>query len=163
MDNNELHDLVILFEPQTWNIEEVVVPWREGEEKLKKFNTIFNFPVCVNDFRTYVENSLIDKANKIPQTIAKAKNIINTIAISSAEAERGFSKMNQIIVDNRSNLNIQNVSNLLTISLTGLPLNIWDPFVKSWLRQHNSADDTRVKKTKGKYLQFQSRSYLEVP
>ena len=89
-----------------------------------------------------MENSLIDKANEIPQTIAKAKNIINTIAISSAEAERGFSKMNQIIVDNRSNLNIQNVSNLLTISLTGLPLNIWDPFVKSWLRQHNSADDT---------------------
>lgn len=58
--------------------------------------------------------------------------------------------MNQIIVVNRANFNIQNVANLLTISLTGLPLDIWDPvsFVKSWISQHNSDDDPRVKNQK---------------
>ena len=99
-----------------------------------------------------MENSLINKDNEIPQTIAKAKKQFIQLAISSAEAERGFSKMNKIIVDNRASLTILNISNLMTISLTGLPLDIWDhlPFVKSWLKKHNSADDTRVKTPKEK-------------
>ena len=32
----------------------------------------------------------------IPQRVQKVKAIINTIAVSSAEAERGFSRMNYI-------------------------------------------------------------------
>ena len=91
-----------------------------------------------------------DENHTIPPSIRKAKSIVNTIAVSSAEAERGFSKMNIIYSDKRSRLLVENVNNLMTIDLLGLPLEDWDPTssVKSWLRQNHSADDSRVKQKK---------------
>ena len=43
---------------------------------------------------------------------------------------------------------IENVTNLMTINLIGLPLNSWDTYssVKKWLRKNHSADDSRVKR-----------------
>lgn len=87
----------------------------------------------------------------IPQTVQKAKNIISTIAVGSAEAEKGFSRMNITYTDKKSRLSVENVANLMTINLIGLPLDSWDatPFVKKWLRKNYSADD-KVKKKKAK-------------
>ena len=58
--------------------------------------------------------------------------------------------MNIIYSDKRSRLTIENVKNLLTINLIGLPFDLWDatPFVKTWFRKNHSADDNRVKKKK---------------
>ena len=57
----------------------------------------------------------------MPPSIRKAKSILGAIAVSSAEAERGFSKMNVIYSVKRSRLLVENVSNLMTIDLLGLP------------------------------------------
>ena len=109
-----------------------------AEENLCEFEKIFHYEISINDFRDYVENVLKNFDNHtIPPTIQKAKNNINTIAVSSAEAERGFSVMN-IICSDKSCLTVSNVSNLMTIILTGLPFESWDPTqsVKTWLRRH---------------------------
>ena len=129
------------------------MPWLEAEEKLGKFEEIVSYKINVNDFRDFVENVVQNAENHtMPPSIRKAKHIINTIAISSAEAERGFSKMNVIYGDKRSRLLVENVSNLMTIDLLGLPLEEYDPTssVRSWLRQNHSADDSRVKLKKAK-------------
>ena len=92
--------------------------------------------------------------NKIPQTVRKAKNVISTIAVSSAEAERGVSTMNIIYSDKRSRLTVKNVANRIIIDLIGLPLDSWDAAssVKTWLTKNHTADDIRVKKRKLKAM-----------
>ena len=151
--SNLVHEVINLVEPQSWNIEDVTIPWLEAEEKLGKFEEIFSYKINVNDYRDFVENVVQNAENHtMPPSIRKAKNIINTIAISSAEAERGFSKMNVIYGDKRSRLLVENVSNLMTIDLLVLPLEEYDPTssVRSWLWQNHSADDSRVKLRKAK-------------
>ena len=60
--------------------------------------------------------------------------------------------MNVVYGDKRSRLLVENISNLMTIDLFGLPLEEYDPTssVRSWLRQNHSADDSRVKLKKAK-------------
>ena len=83
----------------------------------------------------------------IPQSVQKAEATINTIAVSSTEAERGFSRMNHIYSHKRNRLTVKNVANLMTINLVGLPFETRNatPFIKSWLRKNHSADDLRLK------------------
>ena len=149
--SNLLHELIHLVEPHSWNIEEVTVPWMEAEEKLGRFQEILSYNI--NDFRDYVEDVLQNGENHtMPPSIRKAKSIVGAIAVSSAEAERGFSKMNVLYSDKRSRLLVENVSNMMTIDLLGLPQKEWDPTssVKLLLRQNHSADDSRVKQKKVK-------------
>jgi len=99
-----------------------------------------------------VESVLQNSSNlteaEVPSSVQKAKNIISAIAVSSAEAERGFSKMNIIYSDERSRFTVENVANLMKISLIGIPFSSWEPtpWVKKWHRRNHSADDNRVKK-----------------
>ena len=62
-------------------------------------------------------------------------NRINTIPISTAECERGFSRMNIVCTPLRSRLTVKHLSSLMFVSLTGPPLRVWKPlpFVKAWL------------------------------
>ena len=114
-ETNRIHELVNIVNPDSWNIDEVVIPWKAFEEKLDKFYKQFPHKICVNDFRDYVENVTRNYHNKIPITIQKTKNIINTIALSSAEAEKRFSIMNIIYSDKRNRLEVKNVANLMVI------------------------------------------------
>ena len=120
------------------------------ENKIGKLYEFLHHEVSINDFRDFVENVLNSSLHVlIPQSVQRAKNIINTIAISSAEAERGFLLMNLIYTDKRGSLFVKKVSNLMIINLIGLLLDLWNPTfsVKTWLRKNYSADDNRVKKT----------------
>ncbi|XP_012559956.2 E3 SUMO-protein ligase KIAA1586-like [Hydra vulgaris] len=132
IDNSIIYELANLLAPSTWKIEDIVVPWIETEKN--------------------VINNGHQQISKIAQNIQKAKNMVNTVAVSSAEAERGFSLMNIITTDIRARLTVQTVSNLMTLNLVGRPLENWNAvsYVKTWLRNHNSADDIRVKKSKPK-------------
>jgi len=89
-------DLINFLDPNSWNIEEVVVPWLAAEEKVREFSKVFYHEISINEFRDYVENVLQNSSNltkaDVPSSVQKAKNIISAIAVSSAEAERGFSK-----------------------------------------------------------------------
>ena len=142
-------ELFNLLDQNTWNLEEAIVPWVAVENKIGKLNEFLHHELSINDFRDFVENVFNSSLHVlIPQSVQRAKNIINTIAISSAEAERGFSLMNLIYTDKRGSLLVKKVSNLMIINLIGLPLDLWNPTpsVKTWLRKNHSADDNRVKK-----------------
>ena len=145
------HDMINFLDPNSWNIEEVVVPWLSAEEKLRKFSKVFHHGISINEFRDYAENVLQNCRNlakaEVPSSVQKAKNIISAIAVSSAEAERKFSKMNIIYSDKRSRLTVENVANLMIIALIGLPFSSWEPTpsVKKWLRRNHSTDDNRIK------------------
>ncbi|XP_075040070.1 E3 SUMO-protein ligase KIAA1586-like [Mixophyes fleayi] len=82
-DNNALQFLKFL-EPDYWNIEEVIVPWKAAEEQLHVFNTFFNYQIEINEYRDFVENVL--KSNySIPESVQRARNIVRTIAWSSQD------------------------------------------------------------------------------
>lgn len=103
--------------------------------------------VPVNDFRDFVDDRDIKKKN-IPITILRARRILNVIAVNSAQAERGFSTMNDIMDVKRNSLLIDTTNHLMTINLMGRSLEDFyaNPHVKSWLRQgHHLASDKRVK------------------
>ena len=109
--------------------------------------------MSINDFRDFVENVLASSLHVlIPRSVQRPKNIINTIAISLAKAERGFSLMNLMYTDKRGCLLVKKVSNLMIINLIDLPLDLWNPTpsVKTWLRKNLSADDNRVKQKQPK-------------
>ena len=74
----------------------------------------------------------LKKLNDISQTIGQ------TIVVSSAKAERGFSTMNDIMVKKRNKLDIVNLSSLMLISSIKMPINIFSPrkYVQKWLLTH---------------------------
>ena len=79
------------------------MPWLAAEQKRYRFSNIFHYKIPINDFHDYVGSVLQNFKNPlIPQSFQKAKAIINTIAVSSAEAERGFSRMNHILRHKKS-------------------------------------------------------------
>ena len=148
-EQEKVLDLFNLLDQNTWNLEEAVVPWVAAEHKIGKLNEFLHHEVSINDFRDFVENVLNSSLHVlIPLSVQRAKDIINIIAISSAEAERGLSLMNLIYRDKRSSLLVKKVSNLMIINFIGLPLDLWNPTpsVKTWLRKNHSADDDRAKK-----------------
>jgi hypothetical protein len=116
-----------IIDPSTWPIDEVISPWLEGERKVMKLGEILKFKID-NEFMLIRSKNI-----QWPDTILKAKKIASTIAISSSEAERGFSLMNLIVTKVRSSLTVDHVSNLMTINLLGKPLVDWNavPFVIS--------------------------------
>lgn len=80
-----------------------------------------------------------------PDSLKHLQRAIDTIPCSSAQCERDFSLMNLICSETRSSLKVTHISNLMVISSNGPPLSRWQPeeYVKSWLLEHRSADDTR--------------------
>ena len=60
---------------------------------------------------------------------------IHTLPVSTAECERGFSKINLIFTPLWSCISVENISSLLFISIVGQPLREWNPlsYVQSWI------------------------------
>jgi hAT family C-terminal dimerisation region len=86
-----------------------------------------------------------DGGRRSPDNLKPLINSVNTIPVSTADCERGFSAMNVILSDLRSSLLLQHVSALLFVKLHGPPLQLWQPdcYVESWLTKHRLATDTR--------------------
>lgn len=83
--------------------------------------------------------------------LIKTQNILPT---TTSECERGFSDMNLTITDLRTRLTIENVSDLMFISINGSPVEDFNPrpYVKIWLRNHRSADSAPRGKEQKKTL-----------
>ena len=104
-----------------------------GEQELKGLCTRFS----VEFGETKIAYRLFkDSRGSVVQPAMKALiNLVNTIPVSTAECERGFSKMNLVCNSLRSRLTVKHISSLMFVSLTGPPLTLWQPlpYVKSWL------------------------------
>lgn len=121
-------------------------PWLSGEGHLRSLCKRFNltFSDFINAFRDY-----IDEPEIIPVPIQDLRLLVNTLPISSADCERGFSTMNNICTDLRNSLTVKHINDLLFISLVGPPVSEFkpDPYVKVWLRKgHRDANDTRTRR-----------------
>ena len=64
------------------------------------------------------------------------------------ECERGFSLMNVILTKLRTSLTIEHLSSLMFVNMNGPPIAKFEPrkYVRSWLTNHRTADDTRSKR-----------------
>ncbi|XP_077087102.1 E3 SUMO-protein ligase KIAA1586-like [Siphateles boraxobius] len=77
----------------------------------------------------------------IKEGLLKLIHTVDTLAVSTAEGERGFSAMNTFVSPLRNQLKIVNVS-LMFVKLVGPPLELWNPtkFVRKWVMTRRSAD-----------------------
>lgn len=139
-----LLDELKVLEPDTWPTEK---PAGFGEPEIEKLCRRFklNIPKIKNSYRDFVENH-----TTIPKHLTPLLNCTKLIPCSSADCERGFSLMNLIITPTRTRLTVPHVSSLMFVKLHGPNLSDWDPepYVKTWLRKHRTADDTRTKQAK---------------
>ena len=77
------------------------------------------------------------------------RSAIETIPVTSADAERGFSAMNNISSPLRSRLGVDRLANLIFVSLIGPPISEFNalPYVRKWLASgHRGAFETKSKK-----------------
>jgi hypothetical protein len=90
-----------------------------------------SFSDVKQDYREYKSS----KGLLLKPCLQKLKNCVDTLPVSTAECERGFSKMNIVCSSLRSALTVKHISSLLFVSLCGPPISIWKPavYVKSWL------------------------------
>jgi hypothetical protein len=76
-------------------------------------------------------------------------NSVNTYVVSTAECERSFSIMNDILTAERNGLTVQHLSELLFIKSVGPPLSMFYPenYVVSWLNKgrRSALPETRRK------------------
>ena len=72
----------------------------------------------------------------IDASLKKLFVFVDTLAVSNAECERGFSSMNRIITKQRNRLTTEHTSHILFIRTVGQPISIWKPdlFIETWIR-----------------------------
>ena len=91
-----------------------------------------------------------DGGSHVPEDLAELNAAIDTIPITSADAERGFSTMNIICTPVRNRLGVERLSNLIFVSLVGPSVDCFNalPYVKKWLtRGHRAACDNQSRKS----------------
>lgn len=147
-DSYDVQKSLEIFTPEHLP-EDLPIPWLKGEEQLVKLAERF-YPSCdraqhiLASFREYCETP-----NRIPKPLRDlfVFGLLQTIPISSAECERGFSQMNLIISPVRTKLSVPHVASLLFITINGPPPHLWKgtEATTSWLKSHRSAIDTRAK------------------
>lgn len=114
-----------------------------GEVELR--NLCQKFGLAFSDVKADYREFKETRGKVVKASLLKLLNRINTIPVSTAECERGFSKMNIVCSSLRSQLSIKHMSSLMFISLNGPPLEQWEPsrYVKSWLAKRRDATCTQ--------------------
>jgi hypothetical protein len=119
-----------------------------GHEEIRALAHRLHLPpaLTANAFDDYVENI----GRRAPGEIQKVINRLQVVPSSTAECERGFSAMNLISTDCRSSLTVSHLSSLMFVKIQGPPLGVWNStdYARSWLRNHRSADDKRIRSAK---------------
>lgn len=104
-----------------------------GESELRQLCSKFSisFPEVKNGYREFKDCD----GKFIPDSLRPVFNCVNTLPVSTAECERGFSLMNILCTPLRSRISVTHMSSVMFISLNGPSLNEWNPgpYVKSWL------------------------------
>jgi len=129
---------------------------RYGELELRRICNHFDVDEIqvFQGLRAFIENNelISDNFKPILKTIA-------SLPYSTAECERGFSLMNNIITNLRSSFLISNVSSLMFIKSNGPPIKVFNPemYVRSWLEDHRSADDNQLRLKRNNLTKSESR------
>lgn len=149
-NNKQEYDLLLselkVLEPNQWP-DDKSLRFGFGEVEVENLCKRFklNKAKIINCFRDYIEDS-----SRVPRDLTPLLNCTKLIPCSSSECERGFSLMNQIITDLRSRILTKHVSSLMFIKHHGPNIKEWnvEPYVKTWMRRHRTADDTRTRRAK---------------
>ena len=74
------------------------------------------------------------KGDNITKMFQKLLNAVDTVPVSTAAYERGFSQMNEICTSLCSQITVSHISSLIFINIVGPSLIMWNPlpFVKAW-------------------------------
>lgn len=153
-----LFDKINVLVPETWPSP---LPVFYGEDEIRELCDLFDisFSGVRQRFRDFKEHP------EIPVTdgLLKLQQAVKSLAVSSADCERGFSEMNITITPLRAQLKIQKVSALMFISLVGPPVNQWNPqkYVKKWVLTRRAADHTACPQRKPVQIKSQYQSIWE--
>jgi len=93
------------------------------------------------------------KSAPFPEDLVELRSAIETIPVTSADAERGFSAMNNISSPLRNRLGVDRLANLIFVGLTGPPISEFNAltYVRKWLASgHRGAFETKSKKLRQK-------------
>jgi hypothetical protein len=127
-----------ILDPKSWP-ENVALTF--GEKEITKRMQL-NERGSIRGYRVYLNQKIF------PENLVHLKNAFNAVPISSSECERGFSKMNLILISTRASILTTTVSELLFVRVVGPPLRHFSTakYVESWmLRGRHSAVDTNRK------------------
>lgn len=126
----DLYNSLACLEPSTWPMGEISPEYGESDIRFLCNKFSLTFSDVKFSYRSYKESG----GKAIHRDLLLLLNRINTLPISTAECERGFSRMNIVCTSLRSRLTVKHLSSLMFVSLTGPPLRLWKPlpFVKSW-------------------------------
>lgn len=146
--------------PTSWP---AVVPAEYGEPELKQACVTFLVPYSSQLKQEYRDFKDIKGADVQGEQMKKLINAIHTLPVSTAECERGFSRMNMICSPTRSCLSVEHMSSLIFISAVGPPMRAWNPltYVKSWIAKgrHAATDLGRCKAIKKALPQKHARQF----
>ena len=102
-----------------------------------------------NKARNGLRDFIDEKSAPFPEDLVELRSAIETIPVTSADAERGFSAMNSISSPLRNRLGVDRLANLIIVSLIGPPISEFNalPYVRKWLASgHRGAFETKSKK-----------------
>jgi hypothetical protein len=102
--------------------------------------------LALQGFRFYKANG----GRQQPASLTELNNAVDCLVVSTAECERAFSTMNEIITKKRNRLSINNVSSLMWINILGPPISTFNPkfYAQAWLKRggHSASDRNSVKR-----------------
>ena len=92
---------------------------------------------CILAFREVRDSSQSKPMPTVPHTLQQLINAVDTYVISTAECERTFSVMNDILSPTRNCLNVDHLSQLVFVKCVGPPLSKFKPedYVTSWIKK----------------------------
>lgn len=127
-----------VLQPQAWSSS---MPALYGEDEVRQLRDLFGISFAVVR-QTYIEDFKGNPGIGLADRLLKLQQVVKSIAVSSADFERGFSEINITVTPLRTQLKIQMVSVFMFISLVGPPLHKWNAkkFAKKWVLKRRSAD-----------------------
>ena len=150
---NELSKLISsidVLDPSNWPKE---CPLTYGNEEIKYLCDVFHLDdtVARRGLQEYIDNVRTEGLLEPPDKVLDVVKAVKTLAVSTAECERGFSQMNILASSVRSSLSMKTISTLIFIKCVGPSPQQFDPtsYARTWLTKHHClADDLKARSRK---------------
>ena len=140
-------DTIKCLYPENWTSDDFINDnLTQADDKIRQLCQRFRIisQPCVSGYREFKDA----EGRQVPPNLRPVITAVNTLVVSTADCERSFSCMNNIMTPTRNSLEIQTLSALLFVSIVAPPTTAFKPagYVKSWLgKNHTSADDTKAR------------------